>query len=105
MMYQLCHHRPIVYASVSRKLTETLSDFLNVWQVAEQKEALKEAHVKYIVVHTQLLSSTPLIDLPTLSLLALWDRNLPWRKLIAEYEQHYRTIYRDADMIVFQVYY
>ena len=85
MMNQRCHNRPIVHATISRKLTKTLSDFLSTWKLAEQKEELKGAHVKYIVVHTQLLPSAPLIDL-------------------AEYERHYRTVYRDANEIVFQVY-
>jgi hypothetical protein len=85
MMYQLCHHRPIVYASISRKLKETLSDFLSGWEVAEQKEALQERNVKYIVVHTQLQSPSPSIDL-------------------VEYERYYHLVYRDTNEIVFQVY-
>jgi hypothetical protein len=65
MMYQLCLDRPIVYASISRKLNTTLSDRLYSLNMAETKETLKRAGVRYIVVHRPLLTPTQSLGLST----------------------------------------
>ena len=84
MAYQICHHRPIVNAIISRKLEATLSDRLEERSSARQKDALTSNQVKYIVVHKGLLQTND------------FD--------VAEYKSFYQTIYEDQQSIVFKVY-
>jgi hypothetical protein len=56
MMYQTFHGLPIMHASISRKNTESLADHLAYYEPSLLKQQLKAANVRYIVVHTNLLS-------------------------------------------------
>jgi hypothetical protein len=84
MMYQLCVDRPIVYASISRKINQTLSDRLDDLDASEKKAALKEAGVEHVVVHLALLDSVRSFDL-------------------AEYTRNYRLVFQDQTELVFEV--
>ena len=84
MMYQLCLDRPIVHATVSRKLNKTLSDRLSTLDSSEKKEALKRAGVRHVVIHLPLLTFDPSFDL-------------------SEYVKNYRLVFQDQTEIVFVV--
>jgi len=85
MMYQTCHEKPIVFASVSRKLQPSLSDYLETEPSELQRHQLEKSKVKYIVVHKEPLSSKEKVDLET-------------------YRQQYRGIYNDQRHDVLQVF-
>jgi hypothetical protein len=85
MMYQICHEKPIVIATTSRKLTPSLSDGLEIQPSEIQKQQLARNSVKYIVMHRTLIPAGKKLDLDG-------------------YRQHYRTIYHDHRNTVFQVY-
>jgi hypothetical protein len=87
MMYQLCHGRPVVQGTVSRKLTKTLVDFIKGREVTELKELFRQNQVKYIVVHNRLITFEPQ---PSINLIAMNKR--------------YRRVYQDSDESVFEVY-
>ena len=84
MAYQICHHRPIVNAIISRKLEASLSDRLEERSSERQKEDLTNNQVKYIVAHKDLSEKN--------------DFN------IVQYKSFYQTIYADQESIVFKVY-
>ena len=84
MMYQLCLERPIVHASISRKLNKTLSDRLSALDASDKKEALKRAGVRHVVIHLPLLTSDPSFDL-------------------SEYVKNYRLVFQDRTEMVFVV--
>jgi hypothetical protein len=86
MMYQLCVDRPVVNATISRKLEETLSDRLKSMTIGEWKNMLKRARVEYIVVHE------------------------PWHAYsrmspadLEELERHFRRVFRDKSETVYRV--
>jgi hypothetical protein len=85
MMYQICHEKPIVSASTSRKLKPSLSDYLELQPSSIQKEQLARSLVKYIVVHKEFISGKGELD-------------------VEEYREYYHAIYNDQQNIVFQVY-
>ena len=85
MMYQICHAKPIVHATISRKLKKSLSDYLALTDFDSQRTQLKESHVKYIVIHKDLLSIEDAID---------WEG----------YRKYYTAIYEDRQNTVFEVY-
>lgn len=85
MMYQTIHERPIVQGTVSRKLKETLSDYLEHNELSRQKEQLVQHNVKYIVVHKSFMDSDESID-------------------TTAYGQVYERIYSDQDQIVYRVF-
>jgi hypothetical protein len=84
MMYQICHHQPIVHASISRKLTTTLIDRLEFHDLQRQQQQLLDQGVRYIVVHLEFLSGEHALNL-------------------SPYRQFYRSIYVDQSTIVFAV--
>lgn len=51
MLYQTFHGRPIVSATLSRRITRTLMDQLETEDMAAQKQQLANAKVKYIFIH------------------------------------------------------
>jgi hypothetical protein len=51
MAYQICHQRPIVFATISRKVGKSLIDTLDLDNLDRQKQQLIESGVKYIVIH------------------------------------------------------
>ena len=86
MMYQaVCLDRPVVHATVARKVKPTLSDRLETMDLAEWRPVLKSAHVEFIVVHTAAPSfKTSAIDLE-------------------DYKQHFRMVFRDETETVYRV--
>jgi len=51
MMFQTFHERPIVVATLSRRMARTLSDTLETEDMKAQKRELTEKKVKYIFIH------------------------------------------------------
>jgi hypothetical protein len=52
MMFQVFHGKPIVCANAGRKLSPTLSDTLEMDDLAVQRSQLVSGNVKYIIIHT-----------------------------------------------------
>jgi hypothetical protein len=84
MMYQLCQARPIVFATISRKINPTLSDRLESLSPQEKKDSLKKAGVSHVVVHRTLIDDRTPLDL-------------------TEYIQNYRLVFQDQEALVFEV--
>jgi hypothetical protein len=87
MMYQTFHGKPIVAASVARKLRETLLNKIEMADLSSQKDQLIANKVKYIVIHKN-LNTDP--NAETIS--------------ISEYTRSYPVVYVDSDEIVIKVY-
>lgn len=51
MFNQVCHHRPIVVATLTRDLSKSLIDRLTSFDTDETKTLLRQSRVKYIVLH------------------------------------------------------
>ena len=92
MMYQLCVDRPIVHATISRKLQETLSDRLKSVDVAEWKPLLKRARVEYVVFHS------------SQNIHFLWNtrEKIPPPDL-REIERHFTLVFQDKTESLFRV--
>ncbi len=89
MMYQVCHGRPIVDARISRKLSLTLDDALEMKDLLVQRKQLMDNRVKYVVVHKDLNKATP-----------------PIRRISVDaYVRQYPVVYSDSSEIVMRVYY
>ena len=91
MMYQLCVNRPVVHASVSRKLEDTLSDKLQSVDVAEWKSLLKNARVEYIVFHS------------SQNIHFLWNTREKFPPDLREIERHFTLVYQDKTEALFRV--
>jgi hypothetical protein len=85
MMYQICHDKPIVFATTSRKLKRSLSDDLDFRPSRVQKQQLTDNFVKYIVVHKRLISKKNELD-------------------VAVHQKYYGARHEDSHSIVFQIY-
>jgi hypothetical protein len=85
MMYQMCHEKPIVNATTSRKLKPSLSDYLEHVPSNRQKQQLARSRVKYVVIHKEFISEKDKVD-------------------IEAYRKYYHPIYNDQKNVVFQVY-
>ena len=51
MAQQACHGRPIVDGVIARQLTPSLGDKRDLEDIAVQRGTLRQAHVKYILLH------------------------------------------------------
>jgi hypothetical protein len=89
MMYQTLHGIPIVQGHLARKPTAALVDSLIFDNLPAQKEQLRSAHVKYIVVHKRFL--TP----------GAGPGN--WLDLDG-YSEEYRPFFEDSQNLVLRVY-
>ena len=81
MMYQLCLARPIVFATIARKINPTLSDRLDA---RPEQDSLKKAGVSHVVVHRTLIDDRTPLDL-------------------TEYIRNYRLVFQDQEALVFEV--
>jgi hypothetical protein len=88
MMYQTLHGLPIVQGVLSRKISESLIDRLNVNDPLLIKPQLEQSRVKYIVLHKDLFS-TP---------------DVPETINLDDYREAYQSIYEDQRALVLQVY-
>ncbi len=88
MLYQTFHERPIVVATLSRKVARTLQDDLETRDMDAQKRQLTEKHVKYIFLHTDWISSVDTTD----------------RVDIAAYGKTYPAVFFDDYCVVLRVY-
>lgn len=50
MFQQTCHGKPVVVAQISRTLSPSLMDYVERRDLARQRDQLRRAHVKYIVL-------------------------------------------------------
>jgi hypothetical protein len=90
MMYQSCHGKPIVVATVTRNVTLSLSDMLETVDLDAQKKQLEKNRVKYIVVHENLNSTKSVRKENVIR--------------IEDYQQTYPVVYSDKETVVFRVY-
>jgi hypothetical protein len=89
MLQQTCHGRPVVLAVVSRVLSPSLIDRIEARNLVRQREQLRRAKVKYIVMR------------PPGTGLAEW---MPEDGAFAPYLDTYPIVARSPDFIVFKVY-
>jgi hypothetical protein len=89
MMYQTLHGIPIVQGYLPRKPNPSLVDSLVYDDLPAQREQLRSAHVKYIVIHKQLLRQKE----------GVRSGVDPDR-----YAREYGTFYEDGDNLVLRVY-
>lgn len=88
MMFQTFHERPIVVATLSRRLARTLSDTLETRDMQAQKKQLTESKVKYIFIHQGWIATTdPIEDVD-----------------ITAYGTTYPAVYFDDSCVVLRVY-
>ena len=85
MMYQTMHEIPIVQGLVPRKVGTSLINDLEFEDIEKRKQQLIDSHVKYIVLHKELLGAQT-------------------ATAIRYHEQAFENIYSDAGQVVFQVY-
>lgn len=57
MLWATCHDRPIVHAEVSRFITPSLIDVLEMRDLEKQHEQLRKANVKYIILDKRVVWS------------------------------------------------
>jgi hypothetical protein len=85
----VCHGRPIVNASISRKLSLTLDNALEMKDLLVQRKQLIEHRVKYVIVHKDLNKAIT-----------------PIRRISVDaYMRQYPVVYSDSSEIVMRVYY
>ncbi len=89
MMYQTLHGFPIVQGYISRKPSPSLIDTLEYSDLSVQREELRSAHVKYIVIHKRYLARDK----------GQWNELDPGR-----YAEEYETILEDPENVVLRVY-
>ncbi len=88
MMLQTFHERPIVVATLSRRVARTLSDTLETRDMQVQKRQLTENRVKYIFIHQGWIATMdPMEDVD-----------------IAAYGTTYPAVYFDDSCVVLRVY-
>jgi hypothetical protein len=88
MMYQASHHRPIVDATLSRRMAMTLYAVLETEDMQAQKRQLTEKKVKYIFIHQDWMS----------------EQEPGERVDMAAYGRTYPAVYYDDNCVVFRVY-
>jgi hypothetical protein len=89
MLEQLCHRRPIVDGVLAREMGASLLYRLSVVDLSQLRQQLKQAHVKYILLHRPKDG------------LYVWNRELP---PIARFQRFFHTTYNGAHMAVLRVY-
>jgi hypothetical protein len=90
MADQVCHHRPIVIASIAREVTQSLSDRLEVKDLGLQRKQLIDNKVKYIVLRRK--------D----DAIYRWANKEDGER--DAYSQTYPAVYEDAEVLIFRVY-
>lgn len=89
MATQSCHGRPIAGGNVARQLYPTLADRLEIDDLAKQKRELRDAGIKYIVIHK-----------PKGRLFGWPDKGAGK----PSYEANYTPVYDGADVTILRVY-
>jgi hypothetical protein len=88
MFDQICHGRPLIDGMTSRQMGQTLIGSLSLTNLKQQKAQLRNAHVKYIVIHR-----------PRDGLYS-WNG---WLPPVAQFRRTYHEVYSGPDMIVLRV--
>lgn len=83
MFYQTSHELPIVNATTSRKLNNTLADEILKYDLADQRILLQQNRVKYMVIHKYFFRNEEVIN---------------------DYLKLYPVVYRSLNHIVLKVY-
>jgi hypothetical protein len=89
MLDQVCHGRPLAGGNTTRNTVDSLTYRLNTTDMRAQRDQLRRAHVKYIVVHA-----------PQGTLFAWTEMSGSQSRLLAAYPQ----VYRDATLTILRVY-
>lgn len=88
MLYQTFHHRPIVVATLSRRIRRTLMDNLERADLAAQKQQLTANKVKYIFIHDDIIAEHHPAD----------------RINVAAFGKAFPVVYVDPNSVVLRVY-
>ncbi len=89
MMYQTLHGIPIVQGYLTRKPSPSLVDTLEYGDLPAQREQLRSAHVKYIVIHKRYLARDR----------GQWNEIDPGR-----YVEEYQSFFEDTENLALRVY-
>ena len=89
MMYQTLHGIPIVQGYLTRKPSLSLVDTLEYRNLAAQREQLRSAHVKYIVIHKRI---------------AARETEEACKLDLDRYAEEYQTFFEDEENLVLRVY-
>ena len=102
LMFQTLHHVPTVEGYIGRRSQEALVDRLpfDPRMLRFQKNSLFENHVKYIVIHKELLR----IQHENLAKSFLYKPTPPPAIVLAFYSKNYPKVYEDDNQAVFRVY-
>ena len=90
MLDQICDGRALIDGMTAREMGQTLIDRLSLTDPVRQREQLRRAHVKYVVIHK-----------PRNGLYAWNDDVMP---PMAKVEHAYREVYNDSQLIVLRTY-
>lgn len=89
MLEQIYHGRPIMGGNTSRQMTTSLINRLPLTNLAQQRNELVSAHVKFIIIHR-----------PAGKLFA-WNAGI---SPVAEYLRTYQSVYSDDRLTILRVY-
>jgi hypothetical protein len=89
MMYQTLHGIPIVQGYLTRKPSLSFVDTLEYRNLATQKEQLRSAHVKYIVIHKRI---------------AARETEESYGVDLGRYAEEYQMFFEDLENLVLRVY-
>ena len=89
MMYQTLHGIPIVQGYLTRKPSPSLVDTLEYGDLPAQREQLRSAHVKYIVIHKRI---------------AAREAGEGNRLDLGWYAEEYQTFFEDEENLALRVY-
>jgi hypothetical protein len=89
MMYQTLHGVPIVQGYLTRKPSLSLVDTLECRDLARQREELRSARVKYIVIHKRILAR---------------ETDKEFELDLGHYSTAYQTFFEDEENLALRVY-
>ncbi|HTT84232.1 MAG TPA: hypothetical protein VMF67_12175 [Rhizomicrobium sp.] len=97
MLQQTCDGVAQMGGATTREMGQTLVNRLPLYDLRREKAELREAHVKYIIIHRPQNGLYGWGD----SLLYTWDNKLP---SISQFLRTYRAVYDGPDLLVLRVY-
>lgn len=117
MLLATCHNRPIVHAEVSRFITTSLIDTLEMQNLEKQREQLRKANVRYIILdkRTAWINTPHFGRFKKYKTQMQWGGAFPWVRIkktpnplpasapIPAYLKEYQVIYNDTSVTLLRV--